>query len=172
MSNWNPGLSLSSLEFVSSREMQALEAAGMITVGDLLDWFPRRHEDRRRFDTFPVQVSGEPVCLRGRVVDSARKRFGGRRQFYEIVIEEGGDSVFSSSRISCRWFNMPYLHRMVAWGMKWWSTVNPRSTEGASSLITRNSRSYRRMGEAPFTSSGLFRFTGIFPGSRPGACVN
>lgn len=116
MSNWNPGLSLSSLEFVSSREMQALETAGIIAVGDLLDWFPRRHEDRRRFDAFPVQVSGEPVCLRGKVVDSARKRFGGRRQFYEIVIEEGGDSVFSSSRISCRWFNMPYLHRMVAVG--------------------------------------------------------
>ena len=79
MSNWNPGRSLSSLEFVSSREMQALEAAGIIAVGDLLDWFPRRHEDRRRFDAFPVQVSGEPVCLRGRVVDSARKRFGGRK---------------------------------------------------------------------------------------------
>ena len=56
------------------------------------------------------------MCLQGTVVDSAKKRFGGRRQFYEIVIQEGGDNLLASSKITCRWFNMPYLHRMVAVG--------------------------------------------------------
>ena len=116
MSAWNTSLPLSSLEAFSSKDLQALAVVGIHAVGDLLDWFPRRYEDRRRFDAFPVQVGGEALCLRGTVVDSARKRFGGRRQFYEIVIEEGGGDVLSSNKITCRWFNMPYVHRMVAVG--------------------------------------------------------
>lgn len=105
-----------SLEHFAEKEVQALAAAEIHTVGDLLDWFPRRYEDRRRFDAFPAQASGDAVCLQGTVVDSAKKRFGGRRQFYEIVIQEGGDNILSSNQIACRWFNMPYVHRMVAVG--------------------------------------------------------
>ncbi|MBL50212.1 MAG: ATP-dependent DNA helicase RecG [Roseibacillus sp.] len=116
MSAGKSSQSLSILEACSEKDLEALSGAGIDTLGDLLDWFPRRYEDRRRFDAFPVQAGGEPVCLRGLVVDSARKRFGGRRQFYEIVIEEGGDNVLSTSKVTCRWFNMPYLHRMVAVG--------------------------------------------------------
>ncbi len=87
MSAGKSSQSLSILEACSEKDLEALSGAGIDTLGDLLDWFPRRYEDRRRFDAFPVQAGGEPVCLRGLVVDSARKRFGGRRQFYEIVIE-------------------------------------------------------------------------------------
>ena len=116
MSAGKSSQSLSILEACSEKDLEALSGAGIDSLGDLLDWFPRRYEDRRRFDAFPVQAGGEPVCLRGLVVDSARKRFGGRRQFYEIVIEEGGDNVLSTSKVTCRWFNMPYLHRMVAVG--------------------------------------------------------
>ena len=116
MSSWNSDRSLSDLGAYSGKEVEAMGAAGMEVLGDLLDWSPRRYEDRRRFDAFPAQAGGEPVCLQGVVVDSARRRFGGRRQFYEIVIEEGGDHVLSTNKVTCRWFNMPYLHRMVAVG--------------------------------------------------------
>ena len=116
MNEWNSSLPLSSLELIEPKEVEALAEANVHVLEDLLNWFPRRYEDRRRFDAFPVQVTGEPVCLRGMVVDSARKRFGGRRQFYEVVVEGSGDSLLSTSRITCRWFNMPYLHRMVAVG--------------------------------------------------------
>ena len=102
-------------------------------MGDLLDWFPKRYEDRRRFDAFPAQAGGEAVCLQGTVVDSARKRFGGRRQFYEIVIQEGGDNVLSSNKITCRWFNMPYLHRMVAVGHE--VVVYGKPKDGGGRLI-------------------------------------
>ncbi len=116
MSAWNSSLLLSSLEPFTSKEAQALAAGEIHTVEDLLHWFPRRYEDRRRFDAFPAQASGKAVCLQGTVVDSARKRLGGRRQFYEIVIQEGGDTILASNKITCRWFNMPYVHRMVAVG--------------------------------------------------------
>lgn len=116
MNDLTPDLALSSCGFIEPKEAEALAQAGIHALEDLLNWFPRRYEDRRCFDAFPVHVAGEAVCLRGMVVDSARKRFGGRRQFYEIVVEGSGDSLLSNSRITCRWFNMPYLHRMVAVG--------------------------------------------------------
>ena len=116
MNKWSPDLELSSLELIEPKELASLAEAKLHRVEDLLNWFPRRYEDRRAFDAFPVQVDGEAVCLRGMVIDSAKRRLGGRRQFYEIVVEGAGDSLLSTSRITCRWFNMPYLHRMVAVG--------------------------------------------------------
>jgi ATP-dependent DNA helicase RecG len=95
-----------------------LAAAGLHAAGDLLDWLPRRYEDRRRFDAFPVQAGGPAVCLRGTVVDSMKRAFGARRQFYEAVVMDGTGGVFGSSKVTCRWFNMPYIHKMVASGQE------------------------------------------------------
>jgi len=107
---------LAALEGIASRDLVALEAAGLRTVADLLNWFPRRYEDRRHFDAYPAAAGGGPVCLRGVVVDSMRRRLGGKRGFYEIVVEETGDNVLATNTITCRWFNMPFLHKMVAVG--------------------------------------------------------
>jgi len=98
------------------REVTALEAAGLATVGDLLLRLPKRYEDRRRFDQFPAQAGGDPVCLRGSVVDTSRKRFGRGRQFYEAVVMDGTGGVFGSGKLTCRWFNMPFLHKILAAG--------------------------------------------------------
>ena len=76
------------LAMVSAKEKLALETAGLSIVQDLLDYLPRRYEDRRRFDHFPVQVTGEAMCLRGSVIDCQRKGFGGRRSFFR-----GGGAV-------------------------------------------------------------------------------
>ncbi|MFD0892727.1 ATP-dependent DNA helicase RecG [Luteolibacter ambystomatis] len=106
---------LSSLPVLPAKEVAALAAAGLRTPADILDWLPRRHEDRRRFDAFPVQASGVPVCLRGTVVDASLRGFGGRR-FYEAVVMDGSGGVFGSGKVTCRWFNMPFIHKMVASG--------------------------------------------------------
>jgi ATP-dependent DNA helicase RecG len=107
---------LAALDGIAPRDVVALESAGIRTVADLLNWFPRRYEDRRHFDAYPAAAGGGPVCLRGMVVDSMRRRLGGKRGFYEIVVEEMGDNVLATNTITCRWFNMPYLHKMVAVG--------------------------------------------------------
>lgn len=105
------------LDFLSQAQSNALEKKGITTVEGLLEWFPKRYEDRRQFDSFPAQAGGDPLCLRGSVIDSMQKRFGRGKGFYEIVLEEpGGGSVFGGNTISCRWFNMPFVSRMVAVG--------------------------------------------------------
>lgn len=109
--------SINDLSQLAGKEKQALAAVGIHRVEQLLDHLPRRHEDRRRFDVFPSQASAEPVCLRGRVVDSTRRHFGGR-SFYEAVVMDESGGVFGSGRITCRWFNMHFIHKLVATGQE------------------------------------------------------
>ncbi|MDB4618468.1 hypothetical protein OAG53_02205, partial [Akkermansiaceae bacterium] len=85
---------LDELSFLKSREREALGAAGHQTPAGLLDWLPKRYEDRRRFDAFPASAGGPAVCLRGVVIDTQRRGFGGRR-FYEAVIEDHAGGGFS-----------------------------------------------------------------------------
>ncbi len=101
---------------VSGKEQEALESVGMEQVMDVLSYFPKRYEDRRRFDCFPAQVGANAVCLRGIVVDSSKKRFGGYKQCYEVIVESQGDGVFDNASICCRWFNMPYMSKVLAAG--------------------------------------------------------
>ena len=35
---------------------------------------------------------------------------------YEAVVMDGSGGVFGSGKITCRWFNMPYIHKLVASG--------------------------------------------------------
>ena len=96
----------------------SLAAAGITTGGQVLDHFPKRYEDRRRFDAFPNLSTAHPVCLRGAVVDARLRHFGPGRGFYEAVVMDGSGGVFGSGKITCRWFNMPFIAKMVASGQE------------------------------------------------------
>lgn len=107
---------LDKLDFLKEKERAALEKAKVLTVAELLAWFPKRYEDRRQFDAFPAQAGGDALCLRGMVIDSMQKRFGGTKGYYEVVLEAPGEQIFGGGTIACRWFNMPFVSRMVAVG--------------------------------------------------------
>jgi ATP-dependent DNA helicase RecG len=47
-----------------------------------------------------------------------KRAFGARRKFYEAVVMDGTGGVFGSSKVTCRWFNMPFIHKMVASGQE------------------------------------------------------
>jgi ATP-dependent DNA helicase RecG len=107
---------LSSLEIISPKDVLAYTSAGINTVGDLLNRLPNRYEDRRRFDAFPIQAGTGSLCLRGRVEDSRMRGFGGRKSYFEVVVLEGGNSALASNKITCRWFNMPWMKNLLAAG--------------------------------------------------------
>lgn len=108
---------LSSLPALSAKEIQALAAAGITTVSNLLEYFPKRYEDRRQFDRFPNQATAKAVCLTGGVIDAGHKGFG-KTRFYEAIIMDGAGSVFGSGKITCRWFNMPFMSKVIAAGQQ------------------------------------------------------
>jgi len=109
---------LASIPLLPAKEVAALASAGFLTAAQVLDHLPKRHEDRRRFDAFPNQPSSSPVCLRGTVIDSAKRHFGRGRAFYEAIVMDGSGGVFGSGKITCRWFNMPFIHKLVATGQE------------------------------------------------------
>lgn len=109
---------LAGLTLLSPKEALALSAAGIDVAREMLDHFPKRYEDRRRFDAFPNQSSPISVCLRGTIIDAALKHFGPGRRFYEAVVMDGAGGVFGSGKITCRWFNMPFIQKVVATGQE------------------------------------------------------
>jgi ATP-dependent DNA helicase RecG len=102
--------------FLTPKEIAALKAAGFSTYADLLMHLPKRHEDRRQFDAFPVMPTTHAVCLRGMVIDARSMRYSSSYASYEAIILNGSGGVFGSNKITCRWFNMPFLSKMLAAG--------------------------------------------------------
>ena len=95
-------------------QQRSLQEAGISTVHDLLRHYPRRHEDRRKFPSFPVEADPEPVCLRGTVVQTKMIRFGRRCQFTLTLAEAQGGALCATVR--CRWFNLRYLSKILQAG--------------------------------------------------------
>ncbi|MDP3851032.1 MAG: ATP-dependent DNA helicase RecG [Luteolibacter sp.] len=109
---------LALLPMLPSKEVAFLAAAGFRSATEILDHLPKRYEDRRRFDSFPNQPTSSAVCLRGGVIDTSKRHFGQGRGFYEAIVMDGSGGVFGSGKITCRWFNMPFIHKLVATGQE------------------------------------------------------
>jgi len=107
---------LAEIPFLKGSEVVALAGAGILTVEDGLRWLPRRYEDRRRFDAFPTMPTAHAVCLRGKVEDASLRQFGPGRRFYEVIVMDDSGGVFGSGKVTCRWFNMPYIQKMILTG--------------------------------------------------------
>jgi ATP-dependent DNA helicase RecG len=103
---------LDELDWVPRPRMASLRRLGLQSLGDLLKHFPRRYENRIKFDRFPDEASETPVCLFGTVKKTVYRRFGARRIF-EARIEDESAGVLGSPLI-CRWFNMPWVQKMIA----------------------------------------------------------
>lgn len=109
---------LATVPLLPAREVGALAAAGFRTAADVIDHLPKRYEDRRRFDNFPNQLTSAAVCLRGIVIDTSKRHFGRGKGFYEAVVMNAEGGVFGSGKITCRWFNMSFIHKLVAAGQE------------------------------------------------------
>lgn len=108
-----PADALDALPWVSPRELKALHAAGLASVGDVLMRMPRRYEDRRRSGDVASVQNGDTVCLQVHVY-SAGWRFSYKR-YYELSV--GPEDEPHGARILLRWFNMPYVAKLLAVGM-------------------------------------------------------
>ncbi|PYL82707.1 MAG: hypothetical protein DMF23_11460, partial [Verrucomicrobia bacterium] len=108
--------SLEELSWIPRPRILGLRRLALQTVGDLLTHYPRRHEDRREFRGFPREETIVPVCLCGEVAKTRLMRFGGRKIF-EALLEESGAHALSQP-LTCRWFNLHYIQKMIATGQR------------------------------------------------------
>jgi ATP-dependent DNA helicase RecG len=112
MSLLPPDTTLDKLDWVTRQRWTALQRLGLLTLEDLVRHYPRRYEDRRKFDRFPDYASESSVCLFGVVKKTSYRRFGPRRIF-ELTLEDEEAGVLSSPLV-CRWYNMPWVQKMIA----------------------------------------------------------
>jgi len=108
-----PDTQVQFLKGVGKGRAEALAAAGITTVRDLLWFFPYRYEDRRH----PTRVADlgrhvdAPVLIRGKVI-SARAHISPRKRMriFEAVLEDGTGAV------KLVWFNQAFLADQIGRG--------------------------------------------------------
>jgi ATP-dependent DNA helicase RecG len=108
---------LSEVEWIAPQRVTQLRRLGIETVDDLLTHYPRRHEDRREFASFPREESDQPICLCGEVVKTQLRRFGGWKKIFEVTLEEQNANALSPPLV-CRWFNLHYVQKMIVTGQR------------------------------------------------------
>ncbi|MEM6278610.1 MAG: DEAD/DEAH box helicase, partial [Verrucomicrobiota bacterium] len=102
---------------LDKKTREGFEKLGLVTVGDALSHFPRRYEDRTRFDVFPDGPMEAPVCLHVSVIDCQSRFARGRgSRFFEATVEPAAGPDILGNQLVIRWFNLAYIHKIIAVG--------------------------------------------------------
>jgi ATP-dependent DNA helicase RecG len=107
---------LQELPWIGPQRTRQLTRFGLQTLGDLVLHFPKRWEDRNRFDRFPQSESDTPVCVMGLVQSAVVQRRGKARNFEVILVEEQTHAL--AGQLTVRWFNLYWIEKVVATGMR------------------------------------------------------
>jgi len=91
------------LKGVGPRRAKLLERLAIVTVEDLLYYFPRDYQDRRTVSPIGTLREGEFVTIRGEVLAKSLSNTRSGKKIFTLVVDDG------SGRIPCVWFNQAYL---------------------------------------------------------------
>ncbi|HEV7866937.1 MAG TPA: helicase-related protein [Chthoniobacteraceae bacterium] len=106
---------LNALEWLPAARVRQLERLGLLTVEALLTHFPKRYEDRTRFDRFPTGETAQPVCVCGVVKKTSVRRIRGGQKMFDVLLEEEQSHALSQPLL-CRWFNAHWVEKMIVNG--------------------------------------------------------
>ena len=112
-----PTTPLGELDWLPPQRVRQLGRFGLATVEDVLTHYPRRHEDRSRFDRFPSGESDVPVCVCGIVKKTQLRRFRARQKMFDVILEEA-DAHALSTPLVCRWFNAHWVEKAIIQGQR------------------------------------------------------
>ncbi len=108
---------LSEIDWLPPQRVRQLDRFGLRTVGDLLTHFPKRHEDRTRFDRFPDGETPDPVCICGLVKKTTVKRIRGSQKMFDVLLEDENAHALSAPLV-CRWFNAHWVEKAIVNGQR------------------------------------------------------
>lgn len=90
---------------IGPKKAKSFALAGVLTVEDLLYFFPRRYEDRRNLLPINKLQIGQLATIKATVLARNQRRSFKRRGFNILEVAVGDET----GRIFCVWFNQPYL---------------------------------------------------------------
>jgi len=102
-------VSIRYLKGIGPKRAEVFQERGIRSVEDLLYYFPRRYEDRTKFSSIAGLQEGIEQTIKASVVVSGQRQSWRRRRFSitEAFVED------ASGRLSCVWFNQPYLKQYL-----------------------------------------------------------
>ncbi|MFH1442068.1 MAG: ATP-dependent DNA helicase RecG [Candidatus Omnitrophota bacterium] len=105
--------SIQYLKGVGPKRAKIFNKAGIWTVEDLLYYFPRRYEDRAKFSSVSELKEGDTQTIKVKILARGQRQSWRRRRFSILELAVGDDT----GRISCVWFNQPYLKEYFKVGL-------------------------------------------------------
>ncbi len=108
---------LAELDWIPPVRQRQLERFGVGTLGQLLMHFPRRYEDRTRYDRFPTAEGETAVCVCGVIKGVNLRRVRGGQKMFDAILEEEQAHALSP-RLTLRWFNAHWVERVIAEGLR------------------------------------------------------
>lgn len=100
------------LKGVGPVRARRLARLGVSTVEDLLYYFPRDYQDRRRISPIGSLREGDFSAVRGEVVAKGSRKTRSGKKIFQLVVDDG------SGRIPCSWFNQEYLDNVFRPGQE------------------------------------------------------
>ncbi len=97
-------ISVQYVKGVGPARKKIFQRLGIETVEDLLYFFPRRYEDRRHLTPIAEVTPGQWQTISGKITGcTSRRSWYTKKHVVGVVLDDG------SGRLSCVWFNQPYL---------------------------------------------------------------
>ena len=93
------------LKGIGPKRAKSFAAHGINTIEDILYYFPRRYEDRTNFTSIAELKEGQVYTIKAQLLTGGQRNSWQRRRF-NITEAALADST---GKISCVWFNQPYL---------------------------------------------------------------
>jgi ATP-dependent DNA helicase RecG len=123
---------LSRVKGMPAATAAALETLGVVTVRDLLGYFPREHLDFRRQDRIGQLRIGERTTLIGKVVSVQNRRVRKQLTITQAILQD------DSGRATVRWFNQPYLAKNLQLGRLVAVTGEAQMSDGWPTFVPRD----------------------------------
>ncbi len=96
--------SLEKIKGVGPKRREALEKAGIKSVGDLLSYYPRRYIDRNVFGSSAQVYEDQEISIKATVLDRGRlNRIRGNLSIFSVPL------LWEEKKIAAVFFNQPYL---------------------------------------------------------------
>jgi len=116
---------------IGPQKAAELQAAGIVTVEDLLLHLPMRYEDRTQFARIADLRVGMKVAVSGTIAVAGLRR-ARRMTLYEVRVDDG------SGRLKALWFNQPFLKDSLARGVRvtLFGEVQPDSYGGRQLMMS------------------------------------
>jgi ATP-dependent DNA helicase RecG len=116
---------LERLPGVGTARAERLAKLGLVTVRDALMHFPREYRDFSGAHAFVDLHEGEHASIAGEVVDAGTRTLFSGRTMLVVSLACG------AGRVRAVWFNMPFMAKRFAKGMKVVLAGQPRLASGA-----------------------------------------